>query len=216
MNVRRIGGTTVIVCAVVLALTMQVAGAATNLIGNRSFEVPAVPLDDYATFPTGSTLGTCGLAMPGSIGYQTGCWRVFGGNVDVVQNEYWNAKNGSQSIELNGTGPGEVLQLFAAQPNHTYHVKFSLSGDPFVAGTVSLLVVQEQFDSAGNYITGAVVGSYGFDTTGHSTTSMGYTTATGTFTTSANAAYDDIEFQSLTNSGSYPWWGPVIDQVTLK
>jgi Protein of unknown function (DUF642) len=215
MALRRLGATSAIVCTLVLALSMPPAFAAGNLLGNSGFEAPRVPASSPAEFPTGSTLGTCGLAMPGSPGFQTGCWRVFAGNVDIFGNGIWDAKAGRQSMELNGSGPGYVLQLYLAQPNRVYKLKFSLAGDPFVAGTVSLLAVQEQFDANGAYIIGAEIGSYGFDTTGHTPTSMGYQTETGFFTTGATAQYVDVELQSTTDDTSNPWWGPVVDQVTV-
>jgi hypothetical protein len=203
------------VSALILASSVQIA-AAGNILENSSFEVPKVPRGEYARFPTGSTLGTCGLAMPGSPGYQTGCWRVFGGDIDVASSGVWDAKAGKQSLELNGSTSGDVLQLYAAQPNTTYQLSFWLAGDPLVAGTVSLLAVQEQFDSAGSYTTGSAIGSYNFDTTGHSADNMGYQLVTGSFTTGPSAAYVDIELQSTTFVVSSPWWGPVVDQVTLK
>ena len=91
-------------------------------------------------------------------------------------------------------------QLPVAPRNTTYQLSFWLAGDPLLTGTVSLLAVQEQFDSAGNYITGSTIGSYNFDTTGHSADNMGYQLVTGSFTTAANAAYVDVELQSTTTS----------------
>jgi len=206
--------------ALILASTVQVA-AAGSLLSNVSFEVPKVPHGNYARFVNGSTLGTCGLAMPGNgmvgtPGYQTDCWRVFSGDVDVASSGYWDAKGGKQSLELNGTTNGAVLQLYAAQPSTTYQLSFWLAGDPARAGTVSLLAVQEQFDSTGTYITGSAIGSYTFDTTGHSATDMGYQLVTGSFTTGPNAAWVDVELQSTTYDVSAPWWGPVVDHVILK
>jgi hypothetical protein len=220
MNVERLGRACLALLALILASRAQIAIAG-NILENASFEVPKVPRNNFATFPTGSTLGTCGLAMPGNgmqgtPGYQTGCWRVFGGDVDVASSPYWDAKGGRQSLELNGTTGGDVLQLYVAQPNTTYQLSFWLAGDPLLAGTVSLLVVQEQFDSSGAYITGQAIGSYPFDTTGHTAGNMGYQLVTGSFTTGPNTAYVDVEFQSTTFNVSAPWWGPVIDQVTLK
>jgi hypothetical protein len=215
MSIERLGQACVAISVLILASSVQIA-ASGNIIQNSSFEVPKVPRGSYARFPTGSTLGTCGLAMPGSPGYQTGCWRVFGGDVDVASSPYWDSKGGKQSLELNGSTSGLVLQLYVAQPNTTYQLSFWLAGDPALAGTVSLLAVQEQFDSAGNYITGQAIGSYNFDTTGHTADGMGYQLVTGSFTTAANAAYVDVELQSTTFVVSSPWWGPVVDQVTLK
>jgi hypothetical protein len=214
-TVKRGAVSTVAGCALVLTVFIAPAGAS-NILGNGGFEVPHVHAGNFADFTDGSTLGTCGLAMPGSPGYQVGCWRVFAGSVDVASAPYWAAEGGKQSLELNGTGPGSVLQLYGASPNTTYQLSFELSGDPFLAGTVSLLAVQEQFDGGGNYITGAAIGSYSFDTTGHTTTSMGYELVKGTFTTGPSADYVDVELQSLTQNNSAPWWGPVVDNVKLK
>ena len=215
---RRLGVASV-VCALVLALGMQVGTAATSSpvpVGNAGFEVPKLAPDSFATFPVGSTLGTCGLSMGVGPGYQFGCWRVFAGNVNVTGNGYWQAAKGHQTIELNGTTAGSILQVFAVNPNDVYHVSFKLAGDPFVAGQVKLLVVQEQFDSAGNYLTGSPLGTYTFDTSSNSTSDMQFVKESATFGLEPNAAYADIEFQSITNNGTYPWWGPVIDQVSLR
>jgi hypothetical protein len=213
--VRRGALSTAAACALMLTLFAAPA-AASNILGNGGFEVPAVSAGNFADFITGSTLGTCGLAMPGSIGYQVGCWRVFAGSVDVASAPYWSAFGGTQSLELNGTGPGSVLQLYGAVPNTTYHLSFQLSGDPFIAGTVSLLAVQEQFDGGGNYLTGSPIGSYSFDTTGHTKKSMGYQLVKGAFTTGPDTDYVDVELQSTTQNNSALWWGPVVDNVKLK
>jgi len=215
MSIKRRSQAGAAVSWLILASSVQIA-AAGNLVANSSFGVPRVPRGQYARFPTGSTLGTCGLAMQGGPGYQTGCWRVFGGDVDVATSGVWDAKGGTQSLELNGSTGGQMLQLYAAQPNTTYQLSFWLAGDPLLAGTVSLITVQEQFDGAGNYITGSMIGSYNFDTTGHSADNMGYQLVTGSFTTGPNAVWVDVEFQSTTYDASNPWWGPVVDEVTLK
>ena len=214
-TVKRTAWATIAGCALVLTVFVAPAGA-TNILGNAGFEVPHVKAGNFADFINGSTLGTCGLAMPGSPGYQVGCWRVFAGSVDVASAPYWSAFGGKQSLELNGTGPGSVLQLYGASPNTTYHLSFELSGDPFLAGTVSLLAVQEQFDGGGNYISGSPIASYSFDTTGHTTTSMGYKLVKGTFTTGPSTDYVDVELQSTTQNNSALWWGPVVDNVKLK
>jgi len=217
MKLRRLAMAMVVLCTAALAGEVHSASAATgNILGNPSFEVPKAPAGGLARFVTGSTLGTCQLAMPGSIGYQTGCWRVFGGNVDVVNAPYWSAKGGKQSLELNGAGAGDILQVYAAQPNTTYHFSFWMSGDPVYPGTVSMLAVQEQFDSSGSYIIGGSLGSFSFDTTGHTPSSMGYKHVTTTFTTGPNTHWVDVELQSTTFNGNAPWWGPVVDKATLN
>jgi hypothetical protein len=216
MKIKRATLSAVTVCMFVLAVFAAPASAASkNILGNGGFELPKVPAGYFADFVSGATLGTCGLQMPGSIGYQVGCWRVFGGSVDITSKPYWAAKGGKQALELNGNGPGEILQLFGAAPNTTYHLSFYLSGDPFIAGTVTTLAVQEQFDGAGSYLGGGPIGTYTFDTTGHSVSSMGYKLVTTSFTTGSNTRYADVELQSLTVNNSALWWGPVVDNVTL-
>jgi hypothetical protein len=208
-----------VVCALVLAMGMQVASAVTGTpvpLGDTSFEVPKLAPDTYAVLPTGSTVGTCKLAMQVGPGYQFGCWRVFAGSVQMSGNGSWQATKGHQTMELNGNGPGSILQPFVVKPGDFYNVSFKLAGDPFVAGQVKMLLVQEQFDSAGNYLFGNAIGTYTFDTTGHTTSAMGFVKESATFSASPNAAYADIEFQSTTSNGTYPWWGPVIDQVAMK
>ena len=105
--------------------------------------------------------------------------------------------------------------MLSVQPDSTYHFSFPMSGDPFIAGVVPLLAVQEQFDGTGTYITGGPLGTFTFGTTGHTTTAMGYKLVTTSFTTGPNAQWADVELQSLTVNKSALWRGPVVDGAAV-
>ena len=189
-------------CAALVLTAFVAPVAASNILGNGGFEVPHVHAGNVADFINGSTLGTCGLAMPGSPGYHIGCWRCSSGALTSRLRRTGRPQAVNSRSNSTAPAPVQVLQLYGASPNTTYQLSFELSGDPFLAGTVSLLAVQEQFDGGGNYITGAAIGSYSFDTTGHTTTSMGYELVKGTFTTGASTDYVDVELQTLTQNNS--------------
>jgi hypothetical protein len=65
MKIERLGRACLTLSALILASSARITTAG-NILENASFEVPKVPRGSFATFPTGSTLGTCGLAMPGN------------------------------------------------------------------------------------------------------------------------------------------------------
>jgi hypothetical protein len=72
MSIERLGQACVAISVLILASSVQIA-AAGNIIQNSSFEVPKVPRGSYARFPTGSTLGTCGLASARAVDHALRC-----------------------------------------------------------------------------------------------------------------------------------------------
>jgi choice-of-anchor C domain-containing protein len=92
-------------------------------------------------------------------------WTVTQGTVNVI-GIYWQATNGSQSIDMNGgNAPGGIAQTFATTPGETNDVDFTLAAnsnyDPVTSihGLEVLAAGQSQ--------------DFYFDATGHTTTNMG-------------------------------------------
>jgi hypothetical protein len=126
----------------VLIASCGPASAATNLVKNGSFEVPAVRAGGFTLFSTGQ-------AFSG--------WRVVGvkGNVAVISGKYqgggitFNAEAGAQWMDLTGlesnlaTG---VAQSFATTRGTEYHLTFWVGnvynpGGPFgVSSTIKVYV----------------------------------------------------------------------------
>jgi choice-of-anchor C domain-containing protein len=149
------------------------AGAAT--FTNGSFELGVDPGSSFVTLANGST-GVTG-------------WVVGGDSIDYISN-YWQAEDGSRSIDLSGLANGSIAQTFDTVAGQTYAVNFFLAGNPD-GGTGAKLAIlsanggQQQSDtftvtgSDSHSNMGWTAYSYGFTATGPSTT-LSFASATGT------------------------------------
>jgi choice-of-anchor C domain-containing protein len=92
------------------------ASAGVNLISNGSFEfgVNDAGLGGFST-------------IPGS-GASINNW-IVGGSVDWI-NGYWQAQDGTHSVDLNGTSLGSVQQTIATVIGQTYRMSFYVSANP--------------------------------------------------------------------------------------
>jgi choice-of-anchor C domain-containing protein len=126
-------------------------------------------------------------------------WIVTGSSIDYI-NSLWFASNGSKSIDLNGFNAGGVTQTFDTIAGKSYQVNFDLAGNPGGGPTVKTLVV-----TAPNFSQ-----NYSFDVTGHSFSSMGWTTKSFIFTASGSSSI--LGFTSTTSNS---FQGPALDNVTV-
>ncbi|QKV94760.1 choice-of-anchor C family protein [Streptomyces sp. NA02950] len=176
-----------VVAAGVLAGTGTGAmAAATSHFDDGSFETPTVSANTFQMVTAGGSIGP---------------WKVTAGSVDLIGAGYWQAAEGDQSVDLSGQSGGTVAQTFTTVPGKRYTVTYSLAGNPGAGPAVKtgkVLVDGQNFQD------------FTFDTTGKSTTNMGYVTrevsfvATGTSTT--------LAFASTTNTAA----GPVLDDVRVR
>jgi choice-of-anchor C domain-containing protein len=129
-------------------------------------------------------------------------WNVVSADIDYI-GSYWQAANGTRSIDLSGSvgSAGAIQQTFTTTAGATYYITFSLAGNP--DGPQGIKTVQVSASPC----SGCLPLNYNFDTTGHSTTNMGWVDQTYIFT--ATSTSTTITFTSLTNSG----YGPAIDNV---
>ncbi len=127
-------------------------------------------------------------------------WTVSAGNVDYI-GSYWTSSNGNRSIDLTGSNgsAGAISKTISTAVGHTYEVTFDLAGNPDGGLPVKNLDV-----SAGGPAT-----NYTFDTTGKTTTAMGWASQTFNFT--ATAASTTLTFTSL-DAGFH---GPALDNVVI-
>jgi choice-of-anchor C domain-containing protein len=173
-----------------LMVGAQAASAAT--IQNGSFETGSINPGSFTFLGTGST------AIDG--------WTVGGaGGVDYI-GTYWQAANGSRSVDLSGGGIGSlsttVTDLIIGQQ---YTITYSLSGNP--AGSPTVKHLQVSVDGAGGTIGGALAI---FNTgSGNTLSNMGWITQTVIFT--ADAATATLKFLSQDNTS----YGPALDNVTI-
>lgn len=119
--------------ALVSTLSAAPAWAAGGLVGNHGFETPSICPAGSEDIPAGSTL--------------LGPWSVTGSSsdaVDLVCSE-WMAKQGQQSLELNGSGPGSISQRITDTAGKFYYVLFWLAGD--VNGGPAIKTMQMQWNN---------------------------------------------------------------------
>lgn len=114
--------------ALTLAATAGAANAATIVNGSFESGSPQPAVGGFSTLGVGST------AITG--------WKVVGGTIDWI-NGYWQASDGTHSLDLSGNGPGVIEQTITTVPGQTYRVYFDLSGNPDGGGIAKPGVIAE-------------------------------------------------------------------------
>jgi len=125
-------------------------------------------------------------------------WVIGGAGIDYINN-YWQAAEGTHSLDLNALDTGSVAQTFATIAGQGYIVSFALAGNPTGAPAVKSVSVG----------VGGPTTLYSFDTTGKTLTSMGWVTDTFAFTASGTST--TLTFTSLVQGP----FGPALDNVTI-
>jgi choice-of-anchor C domain-containing protein len=166
---------------ITVALSVTNANA-TNLVVNGSFEDNTIV-----------NVGSFDNLSSGLIG-----WSIGAGNVDLVSNNYWAAYQGDNSLDLNGTKKAEIEQTLVTTVGQLYQLSFWLAGNPQGGSTVKNLSVNVGAN-----------GLYNFDTSGKSTTNMGWSNYITSFYAVGNTT--TLSFASNTR-GAY---GPVLDDISV-
>lgn len=107
------------------SLSSAALGAPKNLIRNGGFESPLTKSLEFDTVRSGSGIGA---------------WKVASGDVDVISG-YWQPAAGRQSLDLNGYGPGSIVQTIRTRPGRLYLLKFALAFDPGASVQRTLVVL---------------------------------------------------------------------------
>lgn len=156
-----------------------------GIVTNGSFEQAGGFSGGFTTLGAGSTM------MPG--------WKVTSGSVDLI-NGYWQAADGSYSLDMSGTSAGTIAQtLTGLVAGKKYLLTFDLASNPTgPAGSKSLTAS-----------VGGTSGLFTFDPAGHTTTAMGWQTEKLLFT--ATGPTTVLSFASGNNSA----WGPALDNVSI-
>ncbi|MFE0427322.1 choice-of-anchor C family protein, partial [Streptomyces sp. NPDC058953] len=161
-----------------IALLLGVAGSGASAapppvsrFHDGSFEYPTAP---------------AGLFTPYFPGQDIGPWSVTLGAVDLIGAGTWQAAEGDQSVDLNGTGA--VSQTFTTTPGGTYTVTYALAGNPTGADPA--------VKTGRVLVDGQNVQDFSFDVTGKTYAAMGYVNRRFTFV--AGAATTTIAFVSTT------------------
>ncbi len=173
--------------ALCLVVVLAAPSTAANLLVNGGFEEPAID-SGFAQLDNPS--------LPG--------WFIAGiGGVDVVKNDFWAAFEGTQSLDLDGNGPGRILQSFVTDPGAWYTFSFAYANNP--QGTVP---------ASANVVIGYVGGLLVFDVITHDSSTfddMDYTIYSTNFQAVDASTY--VDFASLSDIGSVG--GIVLDAVSV-
>ncbi len=174
---------TVTIIGVFLLGLSTIAPAQTNLLQNGSME-------------SGNLSGT--LRTLYALDESIDNWRVVSGSVDYISEPFWEAADGTRSLDMSGHEAGAIEQDFLTVAGRTYGVIFDMAGNPDGGGTKVLRVavadVSEEFP---------------FDATGMTRQNMGWVEKTFLFT--AVSFMDTIRLESLNNSSG----GPALDNVRI-
>ncbi len=168
---------------------------AQNLLLNPSFEYgtnhPLPPVPPYS-----ENGGFVTLYAPST---NIANWTVLSGSVDWIHNLYWQATEGTYSININkGSAFGSAS--FLTNPGSIYLVEFDLSSNP-VNYTANL-----------NVTAGSITQGFSFNGNGKSVQNMGWVRQSFSFT--ASGANTNLIFADVT-SGVPGWFGPAIDNVSV-
>jgi choice-of-anchor C domain-containing protein len=185
--------------ALVAAACAAACGVATSAgaaaFTNGSFELGVNPGSTFVTLGNGST-GVTG-------------WVVGGDSIDYIGG-YWQAEDGSRSIDLSGNANGSIAQTFDTVAGQAYLVNFFLAGNPDGGPAAKLEITsadggQQQnsvftvtgSDSRANM--GWTAFSYNFLATGSSTT-LAFASATGT---AFGPALDNVSVAAVPEPASW-------------
>jgi choice-of-anchor C domain-containing protein len=186
----RLCAVAVAVAAAVLLAGAGAAAAAAPAAGrfhDGSFEYPRAP---------------AGLFTPYFPGEDIGPWSVTLGAVDLIGAGTWQAAEGDQSVDLNGTSA--VSQTFTTTPGTSYTVTYALAGNPTDADPA--------VKTGKVLVDGQNLQDFSFDVTGRTYAAMGYVKRRFTFV--AGTSTTTLTFVSTT--GPTAANGPVIDDVCFE
>lgn len=157
-----------------------------DLIQNGSFETGSCGPGAYTTIAAVNNTCIAG-------------WTVSGGSIDYI-GSYWQAGEGSRSIDLSGGNNGTISQTFATVAGRMYQVDFLIAGNPDGAPTLKGLDAL-----AGNF-----TGAFTFDITGQTRAAMGWSARTFVF--EALSSSTTLSFSSSTGTA----FGSALDNVSVN
>ena len=172
----------------VLVAFLFLLGGAGSLLAqpfqNGSFEVGPTDIGSFVT------LYTADMSIPG--------WTVESGSIDLI-GAYWIASDGLRSIDLSGQEPGGISQTFDTEQGQWYLVQFDMAGNPD-SGVLKVLLASVGDPEAATF-------EYEFDSTGKTSSDMGWETISFTFMAEGPAT--KIMFKRLTEGP----WGPGVNPI---
>ena len=180
-----------------LVVVAPLASAAT--FTNGSFESASSgfglpPLNNYYSPAVGGT----GTMSPTSIA----AWTITSGNVNWLDNGFWQAEDGKRSIDLSGSAPGAIAQAFTTTAGDIYNVSFWMSGNPSGGPSLKTMSVSAA----------ATTMNFTYDTSasGNTSLNMMYKQESLSFAAACDTTTSTLTFTSTTQTN----FGPVLDNVS--
>lgn len=178
--------------------TKSTPTAFTGIVKNGDFEFPRVPVGQFNEYYAGQTFGN---------------WTVAAGSIDLVDQHYWQAGHGEQSLDMNGNSAGALYQDVPTRGGATYTLSFLLAANSECGDTIKALQI---------WWGGKLLDTLQVSTRGHDDQHMGWHNSLAYATHSAlnlkfpyvvraSANVTRLEFVSLTPGNC----GAVIDLVSL-
>ncbi len=131
-------------------------------------------------------------------------WTVGSGEIDYI-GSYWQASDGTRSLDLNGTVPGSISQTLATTVGATYAVNFHLSGNPDIGPTAKVVRVSATGGTP-------AFADFTYDTAIKNNTKTDMMWESDTFTFVASTTSTTITFASQTDGAA----GPALDNVSIQ
>jgi choice-of-anchor C domain-containing protein len=168
---------------------LPMSALAASIVANGSFEDGLSNIGKFTTITSGLTN-----------------WTISSGNVDYI-GSYWLASNGSRSLDLNGSSipTPTVSQAVSLTGGQQYLLSFDMAGNPDGGPLTKSLTVAVGTALPSQSVT--------FDSTGKTTTAMGWITKSFLFTAPSTGSYA-LSFKSdVTDPCCY---GPALDNVSIS
>jgi choice-of-anchor C domain-containing protein len=125
------------VSVIVQAMALGAVAAPTNLVVNGSFELSPDPAP-----------GVGWVAVPAGATSLIG-WTVSGPPdqaVDIVTDTRCDPYEGHKALDLNGSGPGSIVQAIPTEVGQWYELSFAMSGSAGRVGTKNMTVTAGPLD----------------------------------------------------------------------
>jgi len=173
---------------IALGFSNASVSATSNIVVNGSFEEPSASCPaGFVTLFSGSTVITG--------------WTVGGNGIDWICTGFWDASEGTRSLDLSHLSAGSISQDLSTDVGTTYKVDFDMAGNPAAGATIKSMTVSAADDSE----------TFTFDITGKSfPNNMGYEPRTFFF-----VATDTTTTLTFT-SNTFDPFGPVLDNVSAE
>jgi len=167
----------IVTTGIILVLLLAGVGAVSAaIVQNGGFETPEAAVPFTSNMVSGLT-----------------DWTIESGNIDQI-GTLWTSYELEQSIDLSGCERATIKQSIVTVPDEVYKLSFALAGNTYDAPATKTVEV---------FWEGASQGTFDFDTTGHSTSAMGWKIVEIP-NLKASTGSTEIKFKDVTPVGEYP------------